>query len=43
MNISRARIARAAILGQLVFVGGWVVIGAIEGHGYDAHVTTSAT
>ena len=36
MNTSRARIARAAIVGQLVFVGGWLVIGAIEGHGYDA-------
>lgn len=36
MNSSRARIARAAILGQLVFVGGWLVVGAIEGHGYDA-------
>jgi len=32
----RAWLARAAIAAQLLFVGGWLVLGAIEGHGYSA-------
>jgi hypothetical protein len=34
MSTYRAMVARAAALAQLVFVGGWLVIGALEGHGY---------
>jgi hypothetical protein len=34
MSTSRLQIARAAVLAQLVFVVGWLVIGALEGHGY---------
>jgi len=34
MSTSRLQIARAAVLAQLVFVGGWLVIGALEDHGY---------
>ena len=34
MSTPRAQIARVAVLAQLVFVGGWLVIGALEGHGY---------
>jgi hypothetical membrane protein len=34
MSTPRVQIARAAVLGQLVFVGGWLVIGALEDHGY---------
>ena len=30
MGTTRLEIARAAILAQLVFVGGWLVIGALE-------------
>jgi hypothetical membrane protein len=35
MNTSRSiLVARAAIAGQLVFVGGWAILGLVEGHGY---------
>src|SRR3954465_10551281 len=35
MNPSnRVRLAYGAIVGQIVFVGGWVILGALEGHGY---------
>jgi hypothetical protein len=34
MSTYRVLVARAAALAQLVFVGGWLVIGALEGHGY---------
>lgn len=30
------RLAQAAIAGQLLFVAGWLVAGALEGHGYSA-------
>jgi len=36
MATSARRLAWAAIVGQLIFVGGWLVIGALEGHGYSA-------
>lgn len=35
MSTSRLRIARAAVLAQLVFVGGWLVIGVLEDRGYQ--------
>jgi len=34
MNTRRSSLAAAAIAAQLVFVGGWVVLGLLEGHGY---------
>lgn len=34
MSTSRLQIARAAVLAQLVFVFGWLIIGGLEGHGY---------
>jgi hypothetical protein len=34
MSTSRLQIARAAVLAQLVFVGGWLIIGVLEDHGY---------
>lgn len=36
MNRLRSTVAAAAIAAQLVFIAGWAVLGAIEGHGYDA-------
>jgi len=33
-NQRRILVAWAAIAGQLVFVGGWLVLGLLEGHGY---------
>jgi Protein of unknown function (DUF998) len=34
MSTFRLQIARATVLAQLLFVGGWLVIGALEDHGY---------
>jgi MYXO-CTERM domain-containing protein len=34
--ITRRNLSYAAIAAQLVFIGGWLVGGAIEGHGYSA-------
>jgi len=35
VNRSRRHLAAAAAIGQLVFVGGWLVLGLLEGHGYS--------
>ena len=34
MSTFRLQIARATVLAQLLFVGGWLGIGVLEGHGY---------
>jgi hypothetical membrane protein len=34
MSTPRSNLAVAAIVGQLVFVGGWLVLGLLEGRGY---------
>lgn len=31
----RTQLAAAAVIGQLVFVGGWLVLGFLESHGYS--------
>ena len=36
MSRPRSQLALAAIAAQIVFVGGWLVLGLLEGHGYSS-------
>jgi hypothetical protein len=36
MNDVRRTLAAAVIAAQLLFIGGWLVLGSVEGHGYSA-------
>lgn len=35
-RVRRAWLARGAIAAQALFIGGWLLLGALEGHGYSA-------